>query len=49
MEMLAVDHVEWRQSGSYHFGNTYPWVLISRYFRIGGHPLGTLTALQKTF
>jgi hypothetical protein len=22
------------QSGSYHFGNTSPWVLISRYFRI---------------
>jgi hypothetical protein len=26
-----------RQSGSYQFGNTSPWVLISRYFRIAGN------------
>jgi hypothetical protein len=31
------------QSGSYHFGDTYPRVLISRYFRIGGHSPGTRT------
>jgi hypothetical protein len=29
-----------RQSGNY-FGNTSPWVLISRYFRIAGHLTGT--------
>jgi hypothetical protein len=26
-----------RQSGSYHFGNTSPFVLISRYFGIAGY------------